>query len=166
MNTLAAVAFIMLGQGGTVTSGGMYTLANQFRALGIETTVHSWDDHNRVIAAIQKLPAKTPIVMAGYSLGVGGVMRVTGALPKRRFALVAAYDPSIWDHMFLNRVPTITSNVTRVLLYRNACPDFWGHAKIAGKQVETTEICTLHLTVPLMPALHAKTTTAVKWILK
>jgi pimeloyl-ACP methyl ester carboxylesterase len=158
---LAARIYVMYGQGGILTSPGMLELADRLRKLGNTVTAHNWDDYNRIAADIRRLPASTPVVLIGFSLGAGSTTRVALGVPKRRIALAVAYDPSIWD-----RIPAAGKNIQRLLLYRNRGPDLWGHATITGKQVETTELYSFHMAVQFDERLHAKTITAVKRVMK
>jgi pimeloyl-ACP methyl ester carboxylesterase len=148
--------YVLYGQGGAATSLGMVALADRLKAHGTVTR-HNWNDYSAVAASIRKLPADTPVVLVGFSLGAGVTTWISNALPKRRIALIVAYDPSIWQP-----IQPARANVARLLLYRNVCPDLWGHATIAGKMVETTNVCTLHLVVPLDERLHRKTIAAIR----
>jgi dienelactone hydrolase len=152
----AARIYVMYGQGGIVTSPGMLDLAGRLRKLGNTVTTHNWDDYNRIAADIRKLPASTPVVLVGFSLGAGSTTRVALGV-KRKIALAVAYDPSIWD-----RFPAAGKNIDRLLLYRNGGPDLWGHARIIGKQVETTEVFSFHLAVQFDERLHRKTIAAIR----
>jgi dienelactone hydrolase len=157
-DAIAARIYVMYGQGGIVTSPGMLDLAGRLRKLGNTVTTHNWDDYNRIAADIRKLPATTPVVLVGFSLGAGSTTRVAMGV-KRRIALAVAYDPSVWD-----RIPPAGKNIQRLLLYRNGGPDLWGHARIIGKQVETTEVYSFHLAVQFDERLHRKTIEAVRRI--
>jgi pimeloyl-ACP methyl ester carboxylesterase len=157
----AARVYVMYGQGGVLTSPGMLQLAGRLRKLGNTVTTHNWDEYNRIAADIRKMPASTPVVLIGFSLGAGSTTRVALGVPKRRIALAVAYDPSIWD-----RIPAAGKNIQRLLLYRNGGPDLWGHATITGKQVETTDVYSMHLAVQFDERLHAKTINAVKRVMK
>jgi pimeloyl-ACP methyl ester carboxylesterase len=150
-------AFVLYGQGGVLTSFGMNGLANQIAALGANVTRHNWDDTNNIIAAVKKLDPDEPVVLAGFSLGAGVLTWVSNALPKRRFDLLVAYDPSRWQQQH-----PPGPNVDRLLLYHNTQWDLWGNAKIPGRQVETTEVSTFHLAVQFDASLHAKTIEAIK----
>jgi dienelactone hydrolase len=154
-----ARVFVMYGQGGILTSPGMLQLANRLK-LDATVTTHNWDDYNRVAADIRRLPATTPVVLIGFSLGAGSITRVASAVPKRRIALAVAYDPSIWD-----RFPAAGKNIQRLLLYRNGGFDLWGHARIPGAMVETTEIVMFHLAVQFDERLHAMTLAAVRKVI-
>jgi dienelactone hydrolase len=152
----AARVYVMYGQGGIVTSPGMLDLAGRLRKLGNTVSTHNWDDYNRIAADIRRLPATTPVVLVGFSLGAGSTTRVASGV-KRKIALAVAYDPSIWD-----RFPAAGKNIQRLLLYRNGGPDLWGHARITGKQVETTEVFSFHLAVQFDERLHRKTIAAIR----
>jgi dienelactone hydrolase len=152
----AARVYVMYGQGGIVTSPGMLDLAGRLRKLGNTVSTHNWDDYNRIAADIRRLPATTPVVLVGFSLGAGSTTRVASGV-KRKIALAVAYDPSIWD-----RFPAAGKNIDRLLLYRNGGPDLWGHARITGKQVETTEVFSFHLAVQFDERLHRKTIAAIR----
>lgn len=154
--TAAPRAYVLLGQGSVVTSAGMIPLASDVRKLGVITTIHNWNAYGDVVASIRKLTTGTPVVIIGYSLGANATTWISNAVGKRKIALIVAYDPSIWS-----AVRPAGSNVNRLLLYRNGGPSPWGHARIPGSMVETTETLMPHLAVPFSARLHELTLKAV-----
>jgi pimeloyl-ACP methyl ester carboxylesterase len=157
-----ARVFVFYGQGGIVTSPGMLDLANRIKTLDRQSvvTTHNWDDYGSAVTAIRKLPPDMPVVLIGYSLGAGVTTYVANSLPKRRIDLIVAYDPSIWQ----TQLPA-GPNVKRLLLYRNGGFDLWGHARIPGAMVETTEVVMFHLAVQFDERLHAMTLAAVRKVM-
>lgn len=156
-------AYVLYGQGAAKTSIGMVLLAGQLRKLDprLSVTQHNWKDYGTVVADIRRLPAQTPVVVVGYSLGANATTWISNAVPFRAIKLVVAYDPSIWS-LVLPAGP----NIERALLYHNNGPDPWGHARIFGLQVETTETLMPHLAVDFSNKLHSKTLDAVRRVLK
>jgi pimeloyl-ACP methyl ester carboxylesterase len=152
-----ARVFVFYGQGGIVTSPGMLALANRVKTLGAVVTTHNWDDYGSAVATIRKLPPDVPVVLIGYSLGAGVTTYISNSLPKRRIDLIVAYDPSIWQPQ-----QRAGPNVKRLLLYRNGGFDLWGHARIPGAMVETTEVVMFHLAVQFSERLHAMTLEAIR----
>jgi pimeloyl-ACP methyl ester carboxylesterase len=154
-----AVVFVLYGQGGIVSSPGMLALANNIRAIDrqLVVTTHNWDEYASVAATIKKLPPDVPVVLIGYSLGAGVTTWISNSLPKRRIDLIVAYDTSIWQPQ-----QAAGKNVKRLLLYRNGGFDLWGHARIPGAMVETTEVVMFHLAVQFDAKLHSKTIAAVR----
>lgn len=160
-NAAPVRVYVMYGQGSYVTSPGMVTLANRIKALGgTVVTRHPWRRYGDVVSGIRRLPADQRIVVIGYSLGANATTWVSNAVPKRTIDLMVAYDPSIWAV-----VQPAGRNVKRMLLYHNNGPAPWGHARIAGPQVETTETWLPHLGVDLSAKLHAKTLAALRKVL-
>jgi hypothetical protein len=100
-------------------------------------------------------------VLVGYSVGAGAATWIAAGMPQRRVELVTAYDPSVWQTF-----PAVGPNVARALLYHNRCAPIWGRGVILGPQVETTEVCSLHLAVASNQSLHARTIAAVRRVLK
>jgi hypothetical protein len=155
--------FVMYGQGSVLTSPGMNVLTNQLKGVDkrLVVTLHNWDDYGDIVRAIRKLPANVPVIVIGYSLGANATTWVSNYVPNRPIELIVAYDPSI-----LTKVSPAGKNVKRALLYHNNSFDPWGHARIPGPKVETTETYMPHLAVSLSQSLHNRTIDAVKRVLK
>lgn len=158
--------YIFKGHVGELTSLGLRPLSSQIGNIDkrVKVTLHGWaNGHvvNTVAADIRRLPASTRIVLVGYSVGAGAATWIAAGLPHRKIELVVAYDPS-WMQTF----PAVGPNVARALLYRNRCAPIWGRGVILGPQVETTEVCSLHLAVASNQSLHARTIAAVKRVLQ
>lgn len=155
----------MLGQGGAITSFGMYSLARQLKALSgkVTCTVHGWQEVQAVADAIRQQPEDAPIILIGYSLGGNSVTQIAEAV-RVPIALLVAYDASV-----LQAAPGIRpmrTNVKRALCYRSTnylLP--FGHGQLTGPQVETTLTPDTHIAVCYDAALHAKTIAAVKELL-
>jgi hypothetical protein len=124
---------------------------------GLTVSSHDWfKGPNTIVNSIRQLPPDEPVILIGYSLGANATTRISHALPNREIALAIAYDPSIHSEVF-----PADGNVRRVLLYHNNSLSLWGHARIPGPQVETTEINQGHLSVDSNQQLHARTLEAV-----
>jgi hypothetical protein len=82
--------FVLLGQGGTLTSRGMLTVANEASKYG-PVSVHSWYDVN-VIPAINRETGR--VAVFGYSLGANQLGWI-GQHVTRKVDLGVAYDPAI-----------------------------------------------------------------------
>jgi pimeloyl-ACP methyl ester carboxylesterase len=155
----AARVYVIMGQGGSLTSGGMKQLASRLARLpGLKVSVHKWKYPGVIIADIKRLPAKEPIILIGYSLGAHTTTYIAHYLPNREIALAVAYDPSIYSAVQFPAGP----NIKHFLLYHNSGRSRLGHARIAGRQVQTTEISEGHLSVDYDQRLHARTIAAVR----
>jgi len=155
-------AYVLYGQGGDFMSRGMRALAADLEKLDsrLQVSVREWKNHNEVAKDIATLPADTPIVLIGYSLGANATTWISNAVAPRPIDLIVAYDPSV-----LMKVESAGSNVRRVLLYHNTSAEPWGHARIRGPQVETTETRNSHLRIGNSQWLHKKTRAAVSRVL-
>lgn len=156
-------AYVLYGQGGTLMSRGMERLAKSLEKMdpGIQVSTHDWESYRDVAKDIGKLPAETPVVIIGYSLGGNMTTWISNAVAPRRIDLIVAYDPTERAE-----VRPAGSNVKRLLLYHNNSIEPWGHARIRGSQVETTETRNSHLAIGNSNWLHGKTRAAVEKVLK
>jgi hypothetical protein len=154
----SARVYVIFGQGGTLTSSGMTRLTARLSEIrGLTVSSHDWfKGPNIIVNSIRQLPKGEPVILIGYSLGANATTRISHALPNREIALAIAYDPSIHSEVF-----PADGNVRRMLLYHNNSRSLWGHARIPGPQVETTEINEGHLSVDSDQQLHARTLEAV-----
>ena len=150
--------YVIYGQGGVVTSFGMYLLSQSIAKLYPKAivTTHSWSDPEAIASDMSKQSA--PIVLIGYSLGANCVTWAAGATAKQ-VALAVCYDPSV-----LSIVTQPKANIKRLLLYHNSDIEPEGHAIFIGPQVERTEISMPHLAVCYSSTLHAKTLEAIKLV--
>lgn len=155
--------YVLYGQGGDFMARGMKALAKDLEKMDprLQVSVHEWEDHKDVEKDIAKLPADTPIVLIGYSLGANAATWISNAVAPRAIALIVAYDPSV-----RMKVESAGKNVQRVLLYHNTSPEPWGHARIRGPQVDTVETRNSHLLIGTSRWLHKKTQRAVSRVLK
>lgn len=156
--------FVLLGQGGRLTSYGMVNLANRLSSLSdwILCTVHNWQDVQEV-ADKAKQTTDSKILLIGYSLGANSCTQIAAALPKRRFRLLVSYDASILQ---AGGIKPIGENVDKAICYRSTnylLP--WGHGQLIGKNVETYETPDNHLGVCWDNSLHEITIKAVTEIL-
>lgn len=145
--------FVVYGQGGFITSMGMYALATRIRALSpkLLVTTHDWYEH-------LDLPAE-PSILIGYSLGANSV--TWNAANGRPVKLAVCYDPSA-----LGIIVQPRHNIEKLLLYHNNSFEPIGHLRFQGPQVETTEVHTSHLFVCYDEELHQKTLAAVRKIVQ
>ncbi len=149
--------YVIYGQGGTLTSMGMRSLAARLAKMpGLTVTTHSWKYPNVIVNDIRRMPHDEKVILIGYSLGANATTWISNAV-RRSVALVVAYDPSIYSY-----VQSAGGNVRRLLLYHNNGYSRFGHARIPGKQVETIEINEGHLQVDFDQRLHAITIAAVR----
>jgi hypothetical protein len=123
--------------------------------------VHEWKNHKDVLKDITQLPLDTPIVLIGYSAGANATTWISNKMHGRKIDLIVAYDPSE-----LMDLEAAGKNVVRVLLYHNNSIEPWGHGRIRGPQVETTETRNSHLSVGSSKWLHKKTRAAVSRVLE
>ncbi len=155
----AARVYVIDGQGGFLTSMGMHRLASRLAQIpGLTVTTHPWKYPGAIVDSIKRLPKGEQVILIGYSLGAHMTTYISNSMPSRRFALLVAYDPSIYSAY--QGGPG--SNVKRMLLYHNNGSSTFGHARIPGRQVETTEITEGHMAVDDDERLHAKTIAAVR----
>jgi hypothetical protein len=149
--------YVIYGQGGFITSAGMYLLGQRIAAEWTSAIVsyHRWRYPNSIINDINQQPETHKIVLIGYSLGANCVTWVSNGT-KRKIDLAVCYDPSV---LTLVRQPS--DNVARLLLYHNNDFEPEGHAVFTGPQVETTQIRMFHLAICYSQMLHAKTLNAV-----
>ncbi len=159
----AARVYVIMGQGGSLTSGGMRSLAARIAQIpGMRVSVHKWKYPGVIINSIQRLPKDEPVILIGYSLGAHTVTYVAHYLPRREIALGICYDPSIYSAV---QFPA-SANIQRLIVYHNNGRSRLGHARISGPQVETVEINEGHLAVDYDQRLHASTIGAIVHVLK
>jgi hypothetical protein len=154
--------FVIYGQGGIVTSYGMYLLANRIRKQwpSALVTTHPWDDPTSIQELIRVIPnRKDAVVLIGYSLGANCVTWVSNAIFPKTIDLAVCYDPSV-----LSIVTQPKPNIKRLLLYHNTDIEPEGHAVFIGNQVETTQINMFHLAICYSETLHQKTLAAIAQI--
>jgi hypothetical protein len=153
--------FIIYGQGGIITSYGMYLLANRIRMQWPSSivTTHYWDDPTSIQETIRPLSRSEKVVLIGYSLGANCVTWVSNGIFPVTIDLAVCYDPSV-----LSIVMQPKLNVKKLLLYHNTDIEPEGHAVFIGNQVETTKISTFHLAICYSEILHQKTLAAIAQI--
>jgi hypothetical protein len=150
---------VIYGQGGVVTSFGMYLLSQRIQKAWPKAivTTHSWDNPAAIAAAMQGTLG--PHILIGYSLGANCVTWAAADF-KGMVDLAVCYDPSV-----LSIVDNPTANVKRLMLYHNNDIEPEGHAVFQGPQVETTQISMPHLAICYSETLHQKTLAAVAQVL-
>ena len=167
----------LVGTDGTVTSAGMFHLANMLRELP-DTTVttynwNNWPDAYKTILAYQ---GKAKIVVVGYSGGGSRATWLANMPAKPQIDLMVHYDPSPrWQ------MKPISANVKKALCYHNTNPMMWvpgigtlgggeliasaaGRAgdAIAAPSIETVDIAEQHFLVQVDQSLHQRTVDAVR----
>lgn len=154
--------YVLYGQGGRFMARGIIDLADSLEKMDprLRVSVHEWKNHKDVVKDIGQLPADTPVVLIGYSLGANATTWISNDVPARVIELIVAYDPSE-----LMKIESAGKNVRRVLLYHNSSLEPWGHGRIKGPQVETIETRNSHLAVASSKWLHKKTRAAVSRVL-
>lgn len=155
-------AYVLYGQGGKTMSYGIEALAKSLEEMDprMRVSTHVWEDYKDVAKDVRKLPSDTPVVIIGYSLGANATTWISDAVSPRNIDLIVAYDPSVRAE-----VKPAGSNVRRLLLYHNNSAEPFGHARIRGPQVETTETRNSHFTLGNSSWLHGKTRAAVSQVL-
>lgn len=149
--------YVIYGQGGIVTSFGMYLLSQRIQKSWPTALVstHSWDDPQSIAQDMAALRARTPIILVGYSLGANCVTWAA-AYYRGSIDLAVCYDPSV-----LSIVTNPGTNIKRLLLYHNNDIEPEGHAVFKGPQVEITQISMAHLAICYSEQLHQKTLAAI-----
>jgi pimeloyl-ACP methyl ester carboxylesterase len=164
----------LVGTDGSVTSAGMFRLANMLRTLP-DTTVttynwSSWPDAYRAILANQ---SKSKIVVIGYSGGGSRATWLADMPTKPRIDLMVSYDPSPrWQ------MKPIGGNVKKALCYHNTTPMMYmpgigslgggelvaraGKAGDAASSIENLDIAEQHFLVQVDESLHQRTLEAVR----
>ncbi len=96
----AARVYVIMGQGGSLTSGGMRSLAARIAQIpGMRVSVHKWKYPGVIVNDIKRLPGAEQVILIGYSLGANATTWISNALPRREIALAVAYDPSIYSYI-------------------------------------------------------------------
>jgi hypothetical protein len=151
--------YVIYGQGGIVTSFGMYLLAQRIRKAwpSAVVTTHSWDDPHAIANDMQRYLA--PRILIGYSLGANCVTWAAD-LYKDPVALAVCYDPSV-----LSIVQQPGANIKRLLLYHNTDIEPEGHAIFTGPQVERAEVSMPHLAICYSETLHQETLDAIRSVI-
>jgi pimeloyl-ACP methyl ester carboxylesterase len=166
----------LVGSDGTVTSAGMFHLANMLRELPDTTvTTYNWDSWPDAYRAILANQGKAKIVVIGYSGGGSRATWLANMPSKPQIDLMVNYDPSPrWQ------MKPISANVKRALCYHNTNPMMWvpgigtlgGDELVAsvaakagdtaGPPIETVDIAEQHFLVQVDQSLHQRTVDAVR----
>jgi len=167
----------LVGTDGTVTSAGMFHLANMLRELPDTTvTTYNWNSWPDAYRAILTNQGKAKIVVIGYSGGGSRATWLANMPSKPQIDLMVYYDPSPrWQ------MKPISANVKRALCYHNTNPMMWvpgigtlgggelvasAAAKagdvLAGPAIETIDIAEQHFLVQVDQSLHQRTVDAVR----
>ncbi len=168
----------LVGTDGTVTSAGMFRLANMLRELPDTTvTTYNWNNWPDAYRAILANQGKAKIVVIGYSGGGSRATWLANMPSKPRIDLMVHYDPSPrWQ------MKPIGTNVKKALCYHNTQPLMWvpGIGSLGGGEVvasaaakevlampaiETVDIAEQHFLVQVDQSLHQRTVDAVRSLL-
>ena len=165
----------LVGADGTVTSAGMFHLANMLRALPDTTvTTYNWNNWPDAYRAILANQGKAKIVVIGYSGGGSRATWLANMPSKPQIDLMVHYDPSPrWQ------MKPIGTNVKKALCYHNTQPLMWvpGIGSLGGGElvasaaakevlatpaIETVDIAEQHFLVQVDQSLHERTVDAVR----
>jgi pimeloyl-ACP methyl ester carboxylesterase len=166
----------LVGADGTVTSAGMFHLANMLRELPDTTvTTYNWNNWPDAYRAILANQGKAKIVVIGYSGGGSRATWLANMPSKPQIDLMVHYDPSPrWQ------MKPIGTNVKKALCYHNTQPLMWvpgigslgggelvASAAVAkevppGPAIETVDIAEQHFLVQVDQSLHQRTVDAVR----
>jgi len=167
----------LVGTDGTVTSAGMFHLANMLRELPDTTvTTYNWNNWPDAYRAILANQGRAKIVVIGYSGGGSRATWLANMPSKPQIDLMVYYDPSPrWQ------MKPISANVKRALCYHNTNPMMWvpgigtlGGGELvaraaptagdvlAGPTIETVDIAEQHFLVQVDQSLHQRTVDAVR----
>lgn len=154
---LRARIYVLYGQGGFMTSVGMWRLSRRIAAAWPTSyvTTHSWKYPGAIVNDRRALPQGTykKIIVIGYSLGANSVTNIGQYM---LIDLAVAYDPSQ-----LGQVIQPSGNIKHMLLYHNTGTVGPGHLIFTGPQVERVDVNTSHLAVCYNEELHQKTLAAI-----
>lgn len=152
---MAVRTFVLLGQGGRMTSPGMVSLAQRLGA-----SVNSWNDGD-VLSAINQTKGKIAVI--GYSLGANQLGWISKYVT-RKIDLGVAYDPSWMSPLvkYLDgKYAQVAPKFNRLICYRNSGAWIWGGSTYTGKNVEEHVVNAFHLGIQFNETLHQKTIAAV-----
>ena len=165
----------LVGSDGSVTSAGMFQLAEKLRALPrTKVRTYTWDKWVEAYKAILANEGKGKIVVMGYSGGGSRATWLANMPSKPQIDLMVNYDPSPkWQ------MKSIGSNVKRALCFHNTKPMMWipgvgalGGGQLVGNvpgfgsrsghgRIETINIAEQHMLVQVDQSLHERTIEAV-----
>ena len=149
--------YVLYGQGGWITSIGMWQLAKRIAAAHPDSyvTTHSWKYPGTIIDDHRSLPkgVYSKTIVIGYSLGANSVTNIGQYM---LMDLAVCYDPSQFGQIIAP-----TSNIKKMLLYHNTGTVGPGHLIFYGPMVEQIDINTTHLDVCYNEGLHRRTLTAI-----
>ncbi len=146
--------FVLMGQGGRLTSQGIVNLYNRIPG---SKSLHAWNDPS-VLKEIKKY--KDKIAVVGYSLGANQLGWISLYCDKD-IDLGVAYDPSRLSPLVKDgyqRAPRFK----KLLCYYNAGAFLFGGSYYKGSNVELTHVHNFHLGIQFDGALHAKTLKAIQ----
>lgn len=160
---MGKTVFVMYGQGGVLTSPGMYALGARIKAAGNNVAYFSARRPDLVEQAIRSFKEKAKVAIIGYSLGANYATWVADAVYPRAIDLVVAYDPTVNAP-----IKSLRENVKRAICYRQTgyvlTSALFGRGVLVGPQVEIVNTANDHLLVQFDEALHRRTLAAIEEI--
>lgn len=152
--------FVMYGQGGALTSPGMYVLGSRIKAARKNVAYFSARRPDLVEQAIRDINEKARVAIIGYSLGANYATWVADAVYPREIELIVAYDPTVNAP-----IKPLRENVKRAICYRQTgyilTSALFGRGVLVGPQVEIVNTTNDHLLVQFDEALHRRTLAAL-----
>jgi hypothetical protein len=163
MSNYQVQTFILLGQGGSWTSGGMLALQKPLSQFG-PVTVSAWDDRGMISRYLNSHVGVGRVALIGYSLGANQIPYIMQQTI-RRVQLAVGYDASRMSPLTTIRdgIPSQQiTNVDRAICYYNPSTWFFGGARWIGQNVETVQVSATHLGIQYQSELHEHTINAVR----
>jgi C1A family cysteine protease len=113
--------YLLRGQGGVATSGGVDQMANTLRSRYPSASVSVWDwgQWQQAYSDMRNnaADASSRNILIGYSLGANGVDWISVQTPRPKIDLGVFLDPTVWSQLF-----PIHDNVQRALVFKNDNP--------------------------------------------
>lgn len=155
--------YMFYGQGGVVTSAGLYHLSNRIHnPPGIVVTMHNWDDYIDVVKDAKSLPEGAKIAIVGYSLGANAATWAAKELSK--VDLLILLDPSLGlpgIGLPAKPVDPIKDNVKKTIHWTAWSFIGWGRAKVKGHNVEVIDTWCPHEVLDWHEPAHRRTIEAI-----
>jgi pimeloyl-ACP methyl ester carboxylesterase len=156
--------YVIFGQGGSLFSGGMVSLAERMRRQGYDVvTDFSWKYPDKIVSDIRHTRRKDPdrkVALIGFSMGANCTTWVADS--GVAIDLLVAYDPSaglLWWKAYPPSV--IAGNVKKAYCYQQVGPEIVGRGVIRGN-VTVVETVSPHLFVQSDERLHDITLRALE----
>lgn len=162
--------FILYGQGGMLTGGGMRVLASKIQKTWLscdelKITRHFWKEYENLYNEINKVYSSVPIVMIGYSMGANALTSISQILT-RPVDLMIGYDPTVWSPIY-----DVDPLVKRFVHYKNIGPSIFGRSDVKVMDPKKTELRVVkrwsnHFLMCWDPYLHEDTINEIRklWV--